>query len=330
MSERVSIIIPVFNTGSYLNRCVNSVLEQDYDNIEIILVEDGSTDNSREICRAIASANSNVILITHECNLGQEATRNDGLDIANGEWIYFLDSDDTISPGTISKLVEVGAKKNADIVLCNFKYVKKGHEEIVKADFQEGLYSSKEIIEYMMDELSWEMVSCIGSKFYRASVLDENKIRFDAQYKFNEDGAFALKALSCASIICYVNLEVYNYMIREANSIQSSYRENMFFSISSVYKLLRTIYIQYGSFEKRCNRLYCQQVTHIFVCLKNEIEFRSYSDYKELYLKILNDTFYLDACKKIKKKYSLSKWLFAKLFMFKFFFVIYAYIKIKR
>lgn len=112
----ISVIIPVYNTGIYARECINSVLEQDYENIEVIVVNDGSTDESSDILRDFASRNTSIRLI-EQSNQGLSCARNSGLETARGECLLFLDSDDMLAPGAITACVSAMQKFNCDMVL---------------------------------------------------------------------------------------------------------------------------------------------------------------------------------------------------------------------
>ena len=118
----ISIIIPVYNTAKYLPRCLDSVLKQTYQNLEIIVVDDGSTDNSPKIIKEYATKD-NRIKVIHQKNAGLSAARNTGITKATGKYISFVDSDDEISHNMIKKLFDVLQRNNTDISVCSFKEV---------------------------------------------------------------------------------------------------------------------------------------------------------------------------------------------------------------
>ena len=125
----LTIIIPVYNTEKYLERCVESVRNQTYDNLEIILIDDGSTDASGGICDRLAEEDGRIVVL-HKKNGGQSSARNMGLDIATGELIGFVDSDDYIVPDMYETLYNLMNEYEAEISCCNFeKRGLKGHEE---------------------------------------------------------------------------------------------------------------------------------------------------------------------------------------------------------
>ena len=116
MNELVSIIVPVYNVEKYIDRCINSIIDQDYANWELILIDDGSTDNSGKRCDQYASERSNIYVI-HQKNQGVSTARNVGIQIAKGEYFLFVDSDDWISPQMLSSML--GKNKDADLIVCD-------------------------------------------------------------------------------------------------------------------------------------------------------------------------------------------------------------------
>lgn len=130
---KLSIIIPVFNVEKYVQTCLDSVIEQSFRNFEVIVVDDGSTDGSPTICDAAAKQDGRICVI-HQQNGGLSAARNAGLDIARGEWIGFLDSDDFIMPDMYEKLMDAAEKARADIAICNYLRVDVQGKPIEKQD----------------------------------------------------------------------------------------------------------------------------------------------------------------------------------------------------
>ncbi len=118
LNDLVSVVVPVYNAALYLDACVNSIINQSYGNIEIILVEDHSTDNSLEMCRKYAQAEPRIRLIVHEKNTGYGVGRNDGIDAANGKWVMLLDADDEYLPDAVEKMVHSAQKYDAQAVFA--------------------------------------------------------------------------------------------------------------------------------------------------------------------------------------------------------------------
>lgn len=149
----VSIVVPVYNTEKYLNRCISSLVNQSYQNIEILLIDDGSTDKSGEICDAWSVKDSRVYVI-HKENEGAGITRNLGIEKAKGEYICFFDSDDYISKRAIEKAYECAYKNRAEIIILEHYLVKKGKRPIpVAIHTNKNTYSGKEVCQTFLPDL---------------------------------------------------------------------------------------------------------------------------------------------------------------------------------
>ena len=122
MNNTISTIIPVYNVSTYISECMESILSQDYPDLEIILVDDGSTDDSGRICDAYAQRD-NRIQVIHQPNGGAAAAKNAGLRVASGEYLSFVDSDDSLEPGAYAHMVQLMEAHGADIVQCAFRDV---------------------------------------------------------------------------------------------------------------------------------------------------------------------------------------------------------------
>ena len=129
--DEISVIIPIYNVEKYLEKCIDSVLAQTYRNIEIILVDDGSTDKCADICDSYLKKDSRVKVI-HKVNGGLSSARNAGLDIAEGDFISFVDSDDFIEKEMLEKLYEALMEADADMAVCNFRWIDTNGARIAK------------------------------------------------------------------------------------------------------------------------------------------------------------------------------------------------------
>lgn len=201
----VSVIVPVCNTGRYVARCIASILAQTAPNLELILVDDGSSDNSGEICDSYAALDSRVRVV-HRENGGVSSARNLGLSMASGEFISFIDSDDWIAPYTYEKALEAARKNNVNLVQYNFCYLKDGKIREVRKRFnKEGLYVLPDAF-WKSYNTGWNSV-CF--KLIRRSFLEENDLKFfDWSYQ-GEDQSFCFMLFSyldrfyCVSDVCY-------------------------------------------------------------------------------------------------------------------------------
>lgn len=222
----VSIIVPVYNVEKYIQRCVDSILEQNYQDLELILVDDGSPDNCGAICDGYAKKDSRVHVI-HKKNGGVSSARNAGLDQANGEYVTFCDSDDFYEPQWIEKLIAAMESCNADVVRANSTFF---HDDIAQNSVCYGecgsyeLHTPEERISYCFTKLfggkhGWS----VWERLFRVSIIREHNIHFcESCGNFAEDMGFVLEyTLHCSRVIS-VREAGYMYYQRDGSMMQSS------------------------------------------------------------------------------------------------------------
>ena len=220
----VSVIIPVYQAEKYLMRCVNSVIKQTYKKLEIILIDDGSNDNSLSICYKLAKEDDRIVVL-HQANAGVAVTRNRGLVCANGEFIYFLDSDDWIEQDTILSLVEALKKQDSDICICGFKQwdnqkVKEFSFEVdVQVNFQDFLQN------YFWKLYEETVLFNIGTKLYKKQIIETNHIRFCENMVIYEDICFFLEYLKAVEKIELFGNPYYYYYIGNNTSSTHLYKK---------------------------------------------------------------------------------------------------------
>lgn len=217
MNTLISVIVPVYNVEQYLDKCVESIVNQTYKNLEIILVDDSSPDNSALICDKWAKRDKRIIVI-HKENGGVSSARNAGLDIASGEFIGFVDSDDYIESDMYEKLIEAIEKYDSDVAVCGF--ISKNN----KVEFQKScVYSSSEAKRIMFnnrDFPAFEGYSC--NKLYRADLINNNDIRFNEKYLICEDTLFNFNVFNYSSKVSVINYCGYNYVYRSDSASNNS------------------------------------------------------------------------------------------------------------
>lgn len=191
----ISIIVPVYNTAKYLSECLDSILNQTYADIEVILVDDGSTDNSLEICQDYQKKDERV-QVYHQENSGVSAARNFGLDCARGEYISFCDSDDKIAPELYQILYSTMQKYDVDRVVSGYTYLfDDGRTLYSKPRIQDGKYTSSDILKKTIDDgtLSGFLFSGVNNSLHKKKIIDEHNLRFDSNIKYNEDSLFSFQ-----------------------------------------------------------------------------------------------------------------------------------------
>lgn len=281
--DLVSVIVPVYNTELYLERCVRSLINQTYKNIEIILIEDASQDESLLLCKKLQAEDDRIILFNHHSNCGLEITRNDGINASSGSWIMFLDSDDEFKSSGIFDMLDFAQKEETDIVFSPYIAIINDIEVLVNSEAESRSYDAQGFALMCLNSIPWNVLCCIGSKIYRKSFLDEQGIRFDQYYKYNEDGAFMLMSLMNAKRIGYLNMPFYCYHIRNSGSIQSSYRPNMFTLINRTNNLLKDYLLKFNSFNGIRHLCYRKnQVIHARSSLFNEARYGTFASFRRL------------------------------------------------
>lgn len=222
MDTLISVVIPVYNVEKYLSQCIESVISQTYKCFEIILIDDGSKDDSGKICDEYAQKD-NRIKVIHKKNEGVSAARNDGIDISSGELMYFLDADDWIEPTLFEEAVEKYNEKNVDAVF--FDYVAE--------------YSNKKVIEkslmisdeYVVNTDNIEIIKSITRNGYiwnllfKSSIIKANKIRLKNGLVLLEDMLFKFTCLSFIKTYSYIGKVFYHYRQLNSSAIHSSRKD---------------------------------------------------------------------------------------------------------
>ncbi|MBE6562685.1 MAG: glycosyltransferase family 2 protein [Ruminococcaceae bacterium] len=203
--KKVSIIVPVYNTAEFLPAVFESLFSQTYEDLEMIVIDDGSTDNSADICREYAKKDLRIKFFRTE-NRGVSAARNFGIEAAGGDFIMFLDSDDTYTSDAVEKLVAAAEEYDADIVSAGIVRTDGKNEHIQKCTVFSGEVEGDELYSVLGEAfLGKDAALCsFIDKLYRADFLKERNIAFPA-LRSGEDTVFALEAMICASKMYFLN-----------------------------------------------------------------------------------------------------------------------------
>ena len=221
---KYSVIIPVYNVEKYINRCLKSILSQRYDDLEIIVIDNGSTDSSGSICDTYASEYSNIS-VYHIENHGVGAARNFGLSKARGEFIYFVDSDDYLVGNLFAEFED---KLTPDFDLLVFSYYNSFEQEMTEKNRTKkilpynGSYDKYDFSKIFKDLFLSDMLYTVWNKFYRREFLIENNISFE-KYELGEDVRFNLNAYRNVNKVYLSQDSYYVYVIGRKGSAMSSY-----------------------------------------------------------------------------------------------------------
>ena len=211
MPPTVSIIVPVYQAEKTLQRCVDSVLRQEYRDFELILADDGSSDGSGPLCDAYAAQDCRVRVI-HKDNTGVSDTRNAALDLAEGTYIQFLDSDDWITPDATKLLVRTAQANRCDLVIADFYRVvgeRVSHKSGIEED---GVLTREEFAEHMMENPADFYYGVIWNKLYRRELIEANHLRMDTSLSWCEDFIFNLEYMLHAETFAALRAPIYYYV----------------------------------------------------------------------------------------------------------------------
>lgn len=233
--QKVSIIIPIYNAESYLERCIKSVIGQSYNNIEVILINDGSSDHSGEVCKKYASIDNRIIYISQK-NAGPSIARNKGLELCTGEYIQFVDSDDVLSEKMTETLVS-SMNKNADLVICGYRMLyldfdKEKSKTVISPNI--GINNKKEFMENFVNLYKYDLINPLWNKLYLADTIRNGSILFNPIIKMGEDLMFNIKYIELCNRINIIDEVLYNYLAIEPGSLTRTYKVDFF----KVQKLL--------------------------------------------------------------------------------------------
>ncbi len=305
-NDLISVIVPIYNVEKYLPYCIDSIVEQTYKNLEIILIDDGSSDNCGKICDDYAKKDKRIRVI-HKKNEGIAITRNRGLDEAKGKYIFFVDSDDSIIKETIKYLYTLEQKYNADIAIGQSNVIyeenltkslekntdKEDDKDIVKT------YNTEQAIEAML--YNTEFTNNVWNKLYKKETFFD--VRFPEK-KIYEDLAVAYKILANAKTVVLGNKRTYNYLTNRKNSIMNTnFSQERMQGLKFAEDMVEYISIEYPEIRKAAiSRLYMEC---IFILLKipNNKEYRQANKKIKTILRKYRFTVVLD--KKMPKKQKL-------------------------
>lgn len=272
LSVLVSIIVPVYNVEDYLEKCVHSLQEQTYKNIEIILIDDGSPDHCPQICENLASVDSRIKAV-HKVNGGLSSARRAGISVALGDYIMFVDGDDWIDNHTIQCCVEVAMKNQADCVLFSYVREYEGRSlpnPLFERDYQFNSEESEDkihrrLIGPMQEELhhpqKLDNFSSVCMKLYRTDVAKRGRIVSERVVGSSEDTIFNLYALDGCKNISYINLCFYHYRKTNVQSLTSQYKSDLVDKWDKLYEFFEEYISTAGNsdiyIEAFLNRVAC-------------------------------------------------------------------------
>ena len=273
MAPFFSLILPIYNVAPYLERCIGSILQQDFKDYEIILVDDGSSDESPQICDAYVEKYPNIRVI-HKENGGLSSARNAGLEIAAGEYVWWIDSDDWIENEALSEVYRVICDNRPDIVKFNYNRVTSKQQPVLVMA-EAGLHAGTEKIAKLLHKALYSTGAYSLSAWghiYSRDFLNRLNIRFVSERKIcSEDYLFNLSVLPHASAVYVLPALLYNYELRQG-SLSTRYKKNLFEQYEELYRLLVETYQCTGILNQHQHGISFFYVWHLIrgTCMSEE------------------------------------------------------------
>lgn len=263
-NKSISVIIPCYNVEKYLDRCLNTIVNQTLQNIEIILVDDGSQDKVPELCDRWAKEDTRIKVL-HKQNEGLGYARNSGMELATGEYIAFVDSDDYIDLNMYATLYNEAKESGADAVFCGFQTEVQKNVWLKSNEVkQKKTWEGKEIIHLMLDmvanapkikkERNFQM--SVWHSIYKHDIIKTSRIKFHSEREIvSEDIPFQIQFLKKANKVVYLPHTYYNYCLNES-SITMTYKRSRFQGYINLRKLLKELLADIDGSNNRINRLF--------------------------------------------------------------------------
>lgn len=311
----ISVIVPVYNTEAYLDNCLKSIYNQTYKDIQLIVINDGSTDNSNIIINEYKKIFNNMVYIEQK-NSGQSTARNLALQYVEGEYIFFVDSDDYLDINTFEVVNNNAKLYEADMIIIGYEKVfeNNSYNQIFKYDhLNKGLYSGREILDELL-KVNINGILC--NKIFKTKIFLQNKIFFEPG-RYIEDWFPIFKYSISSEKIVVINKPLYKYRQINSSSIHKSnlkVLDDYSYAITNIIEYVENSNIEY--YEESLLIFKCKafdDLIHEFYKIKNKNKnknklYKLYKDYGYYYLYI--DTFRILRCKniKLKNKISIISW----------------------
>jgi len=287
-NEKISIIVPIYNVEKYLNKCIESITSQTYKNIEILLIDDGSTDGSAAICDKYAKMDARIKVI-HKQNEGVSLTKNLGIDISTGEYIAFVDGDDYIEKNYCELLYNNITNTDSDVSILAYNVVREDGTQIDGAVAENGLdedeiivYEGQDIIKELLKQKTIKNFVC---KLYKKTVLSY----FPVGVTY-EDIVFSFEVLNKARRVVYMNTRCYNYLKRKGSITAIVSEKNLKDFGNAIYDRYKIVDKNYPNLLNY--NMYAFLESTIALSIKNVISGRMYNEVNETvekFIKIIKD-----------------------------------------
>lgn len=284
MSPQLSVVVPIYNTGSYLRKCLRSLTCQTLADIEIILIDDGSSDDSGKICDEYASKDSRIHVV-HKKNEGVSIARNVGIEMSKGEYIGFMDSDDWAEHEMFKEMMDAAVETHVDIVICDMLNIyEDGRKKLDTISLLTGdcLIMKSNISPHLLIELTEGAWRCI----YRKELLNFYDIKFPSGLKLSEDRIFNIYAFGYCDTIFYKKRAYYNHFFRVGSASNRNYDDMLRIVLDARKSTMESIDIAWDQ-KKEIKDVYEQQVVELALrAIYNEFHKKSNNNLRTKYKNI--------------------------------------------
>lgn len=279
----ISIIIPVYNMANSLGKCIDSIISQRKEGIEIVLVDDGSYDNSWDLCKDAATRYGNVKAI-HQENQGSGPARNAGIINASGDYYLFIDSDDVLAEGALSKLSHYAEETQADLIVFGYTSINKNETKKEKK-YKNKTFSGEEIrndySRFFCSDFEWGIQGAPWNKLFKASVIRENKVEYPA-LKRHQDEIFISRFVNYTKNVMFIGDCFYYHYTNDSKLVYRKYPKNYIEIVEKVYQFRKEIIEPWNKQNQSIKALiYSEYVNNVIrACFRafNKEEFKSFRD----------------------------------------------------
>lgn len=261
----INVIVAIYNVEKYISKCIESILSQTYKNIELILVDDESPDESLGICRKYAMMDNRIKIIT-KANGGQASARNAALNIAKGEYIGFVDGDDWIEPNMYEILLSAMIENNADIIQCSWYKVDASSNQKMATDgcFEKEFYTSDEGLDELCTSTNKHLNTSVCSKLFRGDIAKQ--FRFTPVRAY-EDDEYIFKTVSVAKSIICIDSPLYNYLNRANSTMTSAFNINKIALVTIQKNICELLKVRSPKHFYAMQKALCSKQFYILNCL---------------------------------------------------------------
>lgn len=283
----ISVVIPVYNTAPYLEKCLDSVVKQTYQNLQVIIINDGSTDNSAEICQKFTNKDNRIEFINKQ-NEGVSIARNIGIEKSKGEWIYFLDSDDFIDLNMFEYLIETAFKKECDIIQFGIRSFK--NKQLVSERLPSNNKEYTDLKKFIEENQLKPISACLH--FINTSIIKNNSLCFNENLKHGEDMLFMYSTYSYARKIFVLDKVFYNQVLSPNSASRKPIKAKVIFDkllfLSEICKFAKKNH-KINELKTEINNL-SKELFVLPLQMQNYSEFKNHkSEFQKIYRKLYNE-----------------------------------------